>query len=191
MISNRIPGGIIGGTTEFFKVLEGTREYLKCFFGGKAFDFLDMPVCRKDIMKSRFDNLPIKQKEVYTSLSSSFNTNPVEQMTMCLFGALNSEPDISEDGNLSAPEYVPCIHRGGGCKFEGIGCCSILISEGVFLSRAETEVFKLVEFPDKLIADKLFLSIFTVQKHFKNIRMKTGFNDKLEMAVWAAKKGII
>jgi DNA-binding CsgD family transcriptional regulator len=190
MIANRIPGGIISKSTEFFTVLEGARSYVKLFFSGKGYDFSDIPASRREILQSKFDSLNLEAKHAYNVISANNQTSPLEQMTMCLYGALNNEPDIDENGNLSSAEYVPCGNR-KNCPFQGIGCSNILIKDGLFLSKAETEVFKLVYLEDQAIADQLFLSVFTIQKHFKNIRLKTGFKDKMEMAIWATQKGII
>ncbi len=187
---NRLPGGLLDNSTEFFTTIIDSKQRAKVSHRGKVFNFTDAPQCRIDILNKKYSELSEKQQIAYEVLSVKNKCTPLEQMTICLFGAINSEPDINTKGNLSEPEYVPCINR-CKCEFEGIGCHNIMISEGIFLSKAETEVFKLVAFPDKEIADKLFISILTVQKHFTNIRIKTGFANKIEMAIWATQKGII
>lgn len=183
-----IPGGLIDKSTEFFSVVEDFA--LKVSYGGKIYDFNTAPKCRLNILQLRYNNLSNKQKIAYDNISILNNKKPLEQMAMCLYGALNNEPDIDENDKISEPEYVPCKFR-GICKHEGVGCMNIMVRDGIFLSRAETEVFKLVSLPDKEIAAKLFLSVLTIQKHFKNIREKTQFANKIEMAIWATKKGII
>lgn len=187
---NRVPGGLLDGSTEFFTVIEDNKQHAMVSTNGHIYDFEHAPVKNINILSNKYNSLTEKLKDMYELLSQKNKNHPLEQMTMCLYGALNTEPDIDLEGNLSEPEYVPCIYR-GKCSFEGIGCKSIMVQEGIFLSKAETEVFKLVNLPDKEIADKLFLSVLTVQKHFKNIREKTQFANKIEMAIWATKKGII
>ena len=59
------------------------------------------------------------------------------------------------------------------------------------LTQKELEVLQLVDHADKIIAIRLKISACTVKEHFKNIRFKTGLNNKIEMAAWAAKKGLI
>jgi DNA-binding CsgD family transcriptional regulator len=185
----QIPGGLIGKSAELFTaVINGVKQPF-CLFGGKTLTYEQIPADKKKILMDAMRANP-KVEKAMQSMAGQNDDDKLKQFIMCRYGALNCDPDITEDGKLSEAEYVPCDKR-GKCSFEGIGCCSILMDNGVFLSRAETDVFKLVENADKNIADKLFLSVDTVKKHFTNIRMKTGLHNKIEMAVWAAKKGII
>lgn len=190
MTVNRIPGGLLGRTTEFFTVVEGSLQRAMTLFNGRTYDFPTTPICRKEILQRRLDKQP-ELKAIYIEMTGSTDKEVIlEKFTMCKYGALNNEPDIDENNRLSEPEYVPCPQR-GNCKYEGKGCCTIMVNEGVFLSKSETEVFKLANLEDKVIADKLFISLETVKKHFQNIRKKTGFEDKKQMIHWATIKNII
>ncbi|QEL01090.1 response regulator transcription factor [Olivibacter sp. LS-1] len=59
------------------------------------------------------------------------------------------------------------------------------------LTKAELEVLLHIQLPEKLIAEKLFRSPNTIRRHMFNIRTKLRKANKAELAVWAAKKGVI
>ncbi len=79
----------------------------------------------------------------------------------------------------------PC-EKCGGFQYEGP---PIKIKDNVYLSPREHEVFVRVHMPDKIIASLLNISVETVKKHFQNIRLKTGLNTKIELAILATQKG--
>jgi DNA-binding CsgD family transcriptional regulator len=185
MNSNRIISGMIDKGAEFLTV-DGRAM---CIHDGSVLDFEKTPDHLKSILLRDMNLNPLKEKAMEAMAGTDINAK-LEQFAMCQFGALNSNPDIDENGNLTYPEYVPCSKR-GLCKHEGIGCSFIALSGSDFLSRAETAVLRLVEFENEIIADNLFLSVETVKKHFQNIRRKTGKQNKIELAVWAVMRGII
>lgn len=188
MNANRIPGGLHGKTTEFYSVMINDQEKAICLFGGVQHSFNEAPACRKSILRIRLQELP-EARKAYVAMVGFDEDRILEQMTICRYGLLNDEPDIDAYGILSEPEYVPCAKR-GLCDHEGSGCCSLMVM-GVILSKCETLVFKLCLSSDIEISDKLFISVETVKKHFQNIRLKTGFKNKLEMVHYATKKNII
>jgi len=172
MILNRIPGGLRGLTTEFYTDIVNNMPVSNVIYAGHHFSFAEAPKSRKDILKKRLKELPEADK-AYEAMVGNNIENKIEKMSMCMYGALNQDPDIDENDVLSDAEYVPCNER-GTCVHEGKGCLNILVAEGVFLSKQETEVFKLVKLSNAEIADTLFISEFTVKKHFQNITRKTG-----------------
>lgn len=113
------------------------------------------------------------------------------QYISCCFGGLDDEPDITVDGKVCQSEYVPCKLR-GQCRFEGKLCRSIKVENGVITKR-ELDVLQLIQEDNKIIADKLCVSLETVNTHILNIREKIGqgINSKPKLCVWASKKGII
>lgn len=112
------------------------------------------------------------EKEMaYRSMSS----DPISQCVKCMFANLDGQPDITEDGVL-IPEFVKCPMR-GTCKYEGIGC----LNDPFGLSHREAEIADLAEFSNQEIADKLFLSPFTVGTHLQNIQRKMGVRNKKEL----------
>jgi DNA-binding CsgD family transcriptional regulator len=187
-MQNRIPGGLIENNTEFFTAVINNELQPACNHAGVTYSFNDTPSAIKAIVYHDMKSRPEIEKGV-ESMVGSDEVEKLKKYIMCRYGALNTEADIDSEGNISEPEYVPCSLR-GNCPYEGLVCCTIKIGS-VVLSKCETSVFRLVMLPDKLIADKLFLSVETVKKHFQNIRLKTGLNNKIEMAIWATQKGII
>jgi DNA-binding CsgD family transcriptional regulator len=185
MNSNRLISGMIDKGAEFLTV----ENRAMCIHDGMILSFDRTPEQLKEILRRDMKNNPAKEKAMEAMVGTD-NDRKLEKYVMCQFGALNSNPDIDEHGKVSYPEYVPCSNR-GACKYEGIGCSFISLSGSDFLSRAETAVLRLVELENEVIAERLFLSVETVKKHFQNIRRKTGKQNKIELAVWAVLRGII
>ncbi len=63
----------------------------------------------------------------------------------------------------------------------------------MMLSQRENEILLLLSegYSSKEIADKLFISEFTVQTHRKNMLRKMGFRNFYQMLCWAIKQGLI
>jgi DNA-binding CsgD family transcriptional regulator len=187
-MNNRIPAGIIDKGTEFFTVIEDNMPRAKFFRDGASHPFSALPQLLKTILHNDMVANPAKEREIEAMVGSDMAAK-LEKFTTCNYGRLDDEADIDEHGNLSQPEYVPCPYR-GTCKHEGKACSNILIN-GVLLSRAETEVFKLTKFSNDEIAAKLFRSVKTVKTQIQTIQNKSGLANKIEMVHLATIKGII
>lgn len=63
----------------------------------------------------------------------------------------------------------------------------------IMLSQRENEILQLMAegYTSREIADKLFISEFTVQTHRKNMLRKMGFRNFYQMLCWAIKQGLI
>lgn len=183
---NRLPGGLIGKATETVRI----QDQPFTFFGGKMYCFDTTPECRISIYSDhmRANRKGEKAMEVMTGSMDLFVKT--KQWMLCRFGGLDDTPDIDENNRVQEAEYVPCEKR-GSCPFEGIGCCTVEVSPGLFLSKAELAVTRLVRLGDKMIADTLFISTETVKTHIQNIRRKTKTESKLDLVHWATVKGII
>ncbi len=61
------------------------------------------------------------------------------------------------------------------------------------LSQRESEILQLMSmgFSTREIADKLFISEFTVQTHRKNMLRKMGCRNFYPMLCWAIKQGVV
>ena len=61
------------------------------------------------------------------------------------------------------------------------------------LSPRENEILQLLSngYNSREIADKLFISEFTVQTHRKNMLRKMGFRNFYQMLCWAIKRGVV
>lgn len=185
---NRIPAGIVDKGTEIFTVTVGEMPRAMFLNGGGSHPFSDLPVSLKNILLAAMQNDPVMVRELEIMVGND-ECRKLEQFAICNYGRLDHEADIDEHGNLSQPEYVPCQFR-GTCPHEGKACSNILIN-GVLLSRAETEVFKLSYLENQKIADTLFRSVETIKKQIQTIQNKTGLANKIEMVHLATIKGII
>lgn len=96
----------------------------------------------------------------------------------CNFGGFDNTPDYADRHKES--EHWDCGHR-GKCAAEGIVC------QSHSLSAKEVEVVRLLAegLPDKLIADKLSISINTVITHEKRIRKKIKAYNRIEIMRFA------
>lgn len=61
------------------------------------------------------------------------------------------------------------------------------------LSQRESEILRLMSngYRSKEIADKLFISEFTVQTHRKNMLRKIGCRNFYQMLCWAIREGVV
>lgn len=182
----RIPSGLIGEGTETFAL----NQEPYTIFGGMTYTYSTTPRCRIILYNNNMKANPSGEKAMEAITGSTDDEVKVKQWMMCRFGGIDDTPDIDENNQIQEAEYVPCSKR-GTCEFEGVGCCTIEVSKGLFLSKAEMAVMRLILLPDKLIADELYLSTETIKTHIQNIRRKTNKDSKLELAVWATIKGII
>ncbi len=183
----RLPAGLYCGGTETVTINDEPRTTFK----GTPYSFNDTPKCRIALYSAHMKRNPIGEKAMEGITGSKDDKVKVKQWMMCRFGGLDDTPDIDENDNIQEAEYVPCAKRGGLCAYEGKGCCTIEVSPGVFLSKAELSVVRLSYLPDKLIADQLFISTETVKNHITNSRKKIGLGSSKELVRWASIKGII
>jgi len=63
----------------------------------------------------------------------------------------------------------------------------------IMISRRENEILQLLSngYNSREIADKLFISEFTVQTHRRNMLKKMGFRNFYQMLCWAIKQGVV
>lgn len=188
MNTMRIMAGIITGA-EFFTNDTGTQRKPMCMDHGVRLNFEDIPAEYKNLLYAAMISNPIAEAAMIAMVGDNKEA-ALERFAMCQYGLADGNPDIDDDGNLSAPEYVPCPER-GTCKHEGKGCCSIMFSDAIFLSSAETRIFKLIMLSNEEIADELCISKHTVGTHIQNMLVKTGFKNKLELLRWGTIRNII
>lgn len=185
MTENRIPAGLMDNGTELFS-WNGKAWGLH---GGVKLPFVKLPRERRKVIHQKMKSQPAVERAMEVLVGKNEKIK-LERFSMCQYGAINDQADIDGHGNISAPEYVPCDQR-GECPVEGIGCSNILVADGIFLTKSETAVFIRVKLPDKLIADELNISTYTVKEHFKSIRIKSGLLNKIEISAYATQRGII
>lgn len=105
-----------------------------------------------------------------------------ERFSKCNFGNIDNISDIDEFGRFHF-ERVACPMR-GECRFEGVICSPKFDSK---ITDAESRVMKLVVggLKPEAIADRLYLSVFTVRNHIRNVLCRLGMHDKVEFVDYA------
>lgn len=184
-VERRIAGVMKGGTETFTFQNEPYTNYQ-----GRTYSYDTTPKSRIRIYTSHMKANPKGERAMEAIVKSDNDKAKVRQWMMCRFGGMDDTPDIDANGVIQEAEYVPCPKR-GVCPFEGTGCVTVEVNQGVFLSKAELAVVRLSRLPDKLIADSLHISTETVKNHITNSRKKIGLESKLELVHWATIKGII
>ncbi len=114
----------------------------------------------------------------------------LRQFIICRYGGQDLLPDLVS-GKLCG-DYYKCRKR-GVCKHEFKLCSRVCSTKtGNTLTRCEIEVVKQIanDLPDKIIADNLHLSEFTVKNHRANISGKLGVHTKNGIVRFAIEKNI-
>jgi DNA-binding CsgD family transcriptional regulator len=182
--------GIIGGLTDGKgEVFTPDFEHAMMIHAKKILVFDEIPERIKISFRKLLKSMPLVERSMEVLVGSN-EDRKLEKFMICWYGALDSIPDIDERGVLSAPEYIQCPKR-ATCSEFGKGCPPLMFSENQILSKRQTMVLELVKLENRDIADKLFISIKTVNKHIQNITTLTGLKNKKELASWAASKGVI
>ena len=182
---NNIPSGITDKHIEFF--VDGTE--LRATYKEKVWYYDEMPdeihdLVRKDMFQHKEALKALGDMEITEDMAMQ------KQYVRCRFGGFDNETDLTERGEFQT-EYWDCGKR-GECKYEGKLCPGYKAKFGN-ISKAELRVLKQVAegLQNDIIAERLFLSPKTIDKHIGNIYLKTGHKSKLELAVWALKKGLL
>lgn len=106
----------------------------------------------------------------------------LDEMQLFVFGrwgGVDPSPDITACGKAGIPEYMP----GHSPAFYD---CGKEVSEGHIRVIQNLHLTTSQE-----IADKIFISKRTVERHIQDIFEITGFRNRTQLALWATKKGII
>jgi len=152
-----------------------------------------MPITESIELLTIFREEMEKDPQVEIALKILGITDPVKQIiefVKCRFGRFDLRADINENG-ISYPEYWNCDKR-GNCPVEGV-LCLLPSGKNGRLTPRECEVIKLVahDLADKQIADRLGISINTVQKHRTNIEHKIGCASKCGIVAFAYENNIL
>lgn len=101
----------------------------------------------------------------------------VNRFCKCNFGNIDNIPDVKDD--IFSFERVSCPLR-GECRLEGIVCNPEFEDK---ISQSEMRILKLInesKTPEQ-IADELYLSVFTVRNHLKNIYARLKIHNRQEL----------
>ncbi|MFK5856566.1 MAG: helix-turn-helix transcriptional regulator [Bacteroidota bacterium] len=113
----------------------------------------------------------------------------LQKFAICRFGGFDDKPDITDTEETN--EYYDCGKR-GSCPVEG-KLCKHVDAENGYLTPREIHVIKLIaeDLPDKQIADRLNISINTVNTHRRRIAAKIGCDTKVGICRFAIEKRIV
>jgi DNA-binding CsgD family transcriptional regulator len=181
-----LPPGLVSKALEFFI----HDHEIKCLYKGLVFSFCDFP--SEIIAWVEADML--RHPKALKALAEWDITDPDEQMRQyiaCRFGGFDNNPDIEENGQVVAKEYVDCGRR-GSCAYEGKLCASIQLPNGL-LTKREIEVLRLIgecKF-DKEICDLLNITQDTLRNHKDNISQKAGIERKPALGILAHKLKLV
>lgn len=184
-ITNKIPAGLIDRNIEFFQV-EGKIKYLQA---GEIHDFDNLTIDELALIREDMETRPsiidsLEQMGIFVPIQQ------IKQFIICNYGGFDQRADLTSEG-INYKEYWDCGHR-GKCQFEG-RLCSFVKAPNGYLTRREIEVIKLIgeDLPDKLIADRMGISIDTIHTHRANIEHKIGAHSKVGIALFAKDNNII
>lgn len=140
-----------------------------------------------DLIKSLYPKAYQCMFDIYGK-AANYKWLIVRRFINCNWGIADNKPDIDDDGFTNL-ENVPCPLR-CECKYDHIICHPEL---STVLSKREIEVVKLIceGLDDNTIADRLYLSYWTVTNHRKHIHKKIGTNSGTGIIAWARKNNII
>lgn len=154
----RTSDGTSGKLTEDSKVIPVILEKIEQFYP-KAYKALclEYEKCKLNISYYRF--------------------KIVNRFCKCNFGNIDNIPDV-KDGMFSF-ERVSCPLR-GECRLEGVVCSPEFETN---VSQAEIRVMRLVgqSKTAEQIADELYLSVYTVRNHIRNIYTRLGLHNRQEL----------
>lgn len=161
--------------TEFYNTPEGKVMYQQ---HGKPVQVLE--INSRDIITEMLDLINTRYPEAFKALTKLYSVNEpnrllyefniVSRFCRCNFGEYDAHtPDVDGDGFFHFEE-VGCPLR-GECQMEGVICKPSLDTK---LTSREKEIVDLISkgFQAQDIADRLFLSVKTVNRHRENIKAK-------------------
>ena len=181
-----IPAGIMDMDIEFFS-MNGEVYFIQ---DGSTHDFKDLSIEAAHYLRIDLEEHP-KALEAIEQLGITDPINQLKQYVMCRFGDFDNRADLTPEG-VTIKEYVNCASR-GSCKYEGILCQHIFPTDNGHLTPREIEVIKLIiqDLPDKIIADRLDISINTMAVHRRNIENKIGCHTKVGITAFAYENNLI
>ena len=139
------------------------------------------------VLRERYPEAFEKLSQTYTMNERNrifFEYNIVHRFIRCNFGEYDSSNYDIDDAGMFRFEEVKCPLR-GECQHEGVICRPKL---NTVLSQRETEVFKLIAegYQASEIAELLYISVCTVNRHRENIKAKIGVKSVAQMiAYWS------
>lgn len=152
----------------------------------------------EEIIAMLIDRMIECYPDAYRALSENYRKSAMnvryyryliaKRFCKCNFGNLDTqEIDIKTSTSFSF-EKVQCPLR-GECPFEGVVCMPRFNTQ---LSKKELEVMRLIYegMANEEVAERLYLSPFTVKNHIKSVYAKLGIHEKSEFIQYANKNHV-
>nr|DAQ67189.1 MAG TPA: response regulator [Caudoviricetes sp.] len=162
-------------STEFYNTPEGCVMYKPI---GKPVQ--ELTIDSRAVIEEMLDTIKVRYPKAFKALCEQytaselnrqvFEFNIVSRFCRCNFGEYDANtPDVDADGFFHFEE-VKCPLR-GECRMEGVICKPELDSK---LTSRELQIIELISkgLQAQEIADRLFISVKTVQRHRENIKAK-------------------
>lgn len=182
MKNPQLPAGI---TDQNIEVYYNDGD-LYCIQKGETMKYNDWPAEFKAAFELKLIQDPVAIDSLATDMGITDSGEMLKQYIICTQGGWDSIPDLTTDGAI-CPEYWDC-GRHGECKSEG-KVCKLPKGPGGSLGHRETQVVYYVAhgLPDKLIADKMGITINTVKTHLGRIRSKLHAYNRIDIMRFAIK----
>lgn len=165
---------------EFF-LMNGEIQFVE---RGSIYTFLELDVAIAGRLRNEMDNDP----KVLRGLERLGVTDPTEQLKQfifCRFGEFSKEADVTEDGEINA-EYWDCGQR--PCPADGLLCKLPSVPYGT-LTPMEAGLIREVtsDNSNKIIAERLHRSPFTIETELRKVRQKIGCNTRTGISAFGAR----
>lgn len=182
--------GYIGGLEDTaVELFENKKKENKAIYRSRCIDFFALPDSIMQLMYRCMDSdgEAVKAMRRYFGLTNK--KDQLLQYIKCNFKGLDGVADISADGEVHK-EIHNCQLR-DTCKAAFKVCAPIIGKEGQ-LTKSETKVYFLVcqGMLDKEIAAHSHTTISTVETQLRNIRLKLGINNRVEIILHAVQNNI-
>lgn len=160
---------------------------LKAFYKGTMIYFYELPVEIINDFREKYLNDTIAVSELSKTISSE--DEQLRQYCWCNNGGINHEADLDENLEIHG-EYWDCGKR-GNCQLEGIVCGNFATNKT--LTKREIVFAKYLAdgLLDKEIADKMGIEYTTACTFRKNIQIKTGTQNKVELVSYLFRQNLI
>lgn len=174
-----IPAGIEEG----FNIYRHGDD-LRVMIDGQRSDYVDLPQKTRSIFCDEM-NQSKKVIEALMKMGCAENETQELKFVGCRYGGLNETPDLVNGKTFPDPPQCENI---GDCP--GYGTVCVLPCR---LTRKEYRVATLVAKgkQDKEICYSLGITLSTCRTYFARIHNKLSINNKMEIALWAQKMGIV
>lgn len=180
-------GGVSMESVEFYNTPEGDVMYKQL-----SKPVQELTADSREVIEEMLDLIKTRYPQAFRALCDQYTAselnrkvyefNIVSRFCRCNFGEYDAHtPDIDADGFFHFEE-VKCPLR-GECRMEGVICKPKLDSK---LTDRELDIVELISkgLRAQEIADRLYISVKTVQRHRENIKAKLQLRSLAQVAAY-------